>query len=94
MKLIQALKLLCLGTIITVIGICLRGHDLLTGVALWALALLVVLKIFFALRTRRGGGFPPGGGGGDLGGKPVPRPPGGRPPALAAEAEISTDRAA
>jgi hypothetical protein len=94
MKFIEALKLLCLGTVITVIGICLRGHDILTGVALYALALLVMLKILFALRARRGGGFGPGGGGGDLGGKPVPRPPGGRPPALAAEAEISTERAA
>ena len=83
MKLIQAFKLLCLGTLITVIFISLRGHDILTGLALWTLALLVILKIVFALRARRGGGFPPGGEGGDLGGKPIPRPPGGRPPAMA-----------
>jgi hypothetical protein len=94
MKILEALKLLCLGVVITVLGVCLRGHDILTGVALSVLALLVMLKILFALRARRGGGSWPGGGGGDLGGKPVPRPPGSRPPALAAEAEPSTERAA
>jgi hypothetical protein len=91
MKIREAFKLLCLGVVITSIGILLRGHDILTGLALGILALLVTLKLAFAFRARRGGGFASSGTGGDLGGCPVPRPPTGRPPSLAAEAELKAD---
>ena len=93
MKMIEAAKLFCLGVLITVVGICLRGHDLLTGISLSLLALLVTLKLVFAFRARGGGGSPPSDEG-DMGGRTAPRPPAGRPPALAAEAEIGTERAA
>jgi hypothetical protein len=90
MKILEAIKLLCLGMVITVIGICLRGHDILTGVSLSLLALLVTLKLLFAWRARRNGGSSSRGGGRDPGGRPVPRGPLGRPPVLAAEAEFKT----
>jgi hypothetical protein len=89
MKILQALKLLCLGAIITAVGICLRGHDILTGAALSLLALLVMLKLFFACRASRGGGGSSRPGG-DQGGKPILRPPGGRPPTLRAQAAIQS----
>ena len=82
----QLLKLIVSGASIVLIGYLLRGHDILTGIALVLLLLTVILKVVFALRSR-GGGPPPSGGGSDPSGRPVVRPFGGGPPELLAVAE-------
>ena len=87
MKARMAIKLIVVGGMIVAIGYFLRGHDLVTAVALSLLLVVVVAKVVAALVLRRRGGLPPmSGGGPDLGGRPVRRPPGGRPPELSAAA--------
>jgi hypothetical protein len=81
MNRLMILKLLLLGSLITIVGALLKGHDLLTGVALSLLLVLVALKITFAILARRRGSSPNDEDSG-MAGKPVPRPPGRRPPAL------------
>ncbi len=88
MKIKMALKLTVLGFLIVGLGLLLRGHDILTGLALSVLLLAVICKIAFALIMRRRGGSPPGRGGGDSARRPTPRPPGRRPPALSAAEEV------
>jgi len=88
MKIQVAAKLVLLGSFIVAVGCWLRGHDILTGVALLLLFVVVLAKVVFAIISRPGSDLPPSGGGGrrppDA---PVPRPPWGRPPALSAAAE-------
>jgi len=90
----MALKLTVLGVLIVVAGRCLRGHDILTGLALSLLVLLVVFKIAFAMIARRGGGWPPNGGGTDSADRTEPRSPRGRPPVLSAAEEVRHEPAA
>ena len=58
MNIRMAIKLTSMGALIVAIGYLLRGHDILTGVALILLALFVSAKIvaaiiaFYALRFR------------------------------------------
>ena len=88
MKTRMALKLIVLGGAIVAAAYCLRGHDILAGVALLFLFLLVVFKLAFALIARRRGGWPPSSGGADSADKPESRPPRGRPPVLSAAEEV------
>ena len=88
MKTKMAIKLTVFGGLIVTIGYWLRGHDILTGLALLLLFGIVVAKVVSALMVRRGGGPPPGGGGSESADRPVPRPAGDGPPRLAAAAEV------
>ena len=89
MKLQMIIKLVVLGGLIVAVGRLLHGHDILTGIALVLLFLWAVAKVIAAIVVRRKGEPPSGGGGGSWpSGAPVPRPPGGRPPALSAAAEV------
>ena len=88
MKLQMIIKLVVLGGLIVAVGRLLRGHDVLTGIALVLLFLVAVAKVIGAIVVRRRDEPPSGGGGGWPAGEPVPRPPGGRPPALSAAAEV------
>ena len=83
MKTLMALKLVAFGGLIVAAGYLLRGHDLLTGVALSLLLILVAAKIAFAIVARRRG-LPPSGDDHGSSDRPVSRPPGGRPPATSA----------
>jgi hypothetical protein len=94
MKTRMALKLIVVGDAIVAVACWLRGHDVLTGVALALLFLVVVFKMAFAVIARRGGGRPPGSGGADLADRPESRPPGGRPPVLSAAEEVRHESAA
>jgi hypothetical protein len=94
MKTKMAMKLIVLGVIIVAVSHWLRGHDILTGLALSLLFLAVVFKVAFALIIRRRSGLPPSTEGGDLADRREPRPPGGRPPALSAEEEVRHESAA
>lgn len=81
-----ALKLLLNGAVITIVFYCLRGHDVLTGIALSLLLLLTVAKLIFAvvLHSRGNsfgdGGIPPA----PMVPVPVPTPsrPPGAPPEI------------
>ena len=90
----MALKLIVLGGAIVAVARWLRGHDILTGLALSLLFLVVVFKIAFAVMARRRGGWNPGGGGADSADRPESRPPGGRPPVLSATEEVRHETAA
>jgi len=81
-------KLLLVGTFIVIAGYGLRGHELLIALVLSFLFLTVLAKVVFAMVARRRGGFPPRRGGSGPAGKPVPRPPTARPPALSASAQV------
>jgi hypothetical protein len=94
MKTKMAIKLTVLGVMIVAVGHWLRGHDILTAVALFLLVLMVVAKLAFALTAGRRGGSPPSGGGPDSADRPEPRPPIGRPPALSAAEEVRHEPAA
>jgi len=83
------IKLVVMGGLIVAVGRLLHGHDILTGIALVLLFLWAVAKVIAAIVVRRRGEPPSGGDGGSWpAGEPVPRPPGGRPPALSAAAEV------
>jgi hypothetical protein len=78
-----AVKLVLLGALI-VAGLCwLRGHDILTGVALVLPLLFVVANVVIAIISRRGGSSSQSGGSRPpISPSPVkrpPRPPGGPP---------------
>ena len=88
MKIKMAIKLTVFGGLIVAIGYWLRGHDILTGLALLLLFGIVVAKVVAALIVRRGGGPPPGDGGSESAGRPVPRPTGDGPAVLSAAAEV------
>ena len=88
MKLRAVIKFIVLGAVIVAIGGLLRGHDVLTGLALSLLFLVVAFKMGFALTARRRCGFPPTGGG-DSADRPESRPPGGRPPVLSAAERVA-----
>jgi hypothetical protein len=87
MKLQTFIKLVVLGALIVVIFQLLRGHDVLTGIALVLLFLVALTKLIFAVIHRRRRG-PSSGGGGWAAGTREPRPPGGRPPVLSAAAKM------
>ena len=94
MKARMVIKLTVLGILIVAVGHWLRGHDILTALALLLLLLAVLAKVVFAIISRRKSEPPPGGGGRRYPpDAPVPRPPGGRPPALSAAAEASHESA-
>src|SRR5205807_6623411 len=78
MKTKMAIKLVLLAVLIVAIAYWLRGHDILTGVALSLLLLVAVAKVVAAIIVHRRGGGPRSGGGAESSGRPVPRPPGGR----------------
>jgi hypothetical protein len=86
MKMRQLLKSILLGASIVGIGYLLRGHDILTGIALGLLALTVLSKLVFAFRFNRAG-LPPGGEDSAASGRLVPRPPGGGPRRISAAAD-------
>jgi len=104
MKTLQALKVTALSITALGAGYCLgylngMGSSQAAAMigrislAIFLLFLLAALgKIIVAVLIHRKGGPPSEGGGGGGGSKPprapVPRPPGGRPPALSAAAEI------
>ena len=91
MKSRMIIKLVVLGGLIVAVGRLLHGHDILTGIALVLLFLWEVAKVIAAIVVRRRGEPPSdGGGGGWPAGERVPRPPGGRPPALSAAAEMKS----
>ena len=91
MKTLMTIKLVFLGALIVAVFYLLRGHDALTGLALVLLFLFAVAKILFAIICRRRGSPPDGGGGGSLG-KPMKRPPTGRPPELTAAKAITDNQ--
>jgi hypothetical protein len=72
-----------------------RAHEIFIGLALLLPFLLVVVKAVCAI-VLRPGSLPPSSDGGRGGppDAPVPRPPGGRPPALSAAAKLSHEPAA
>jgi hypothetical protein len=84
MKTKMILKLTVVGAVIVAAGCLLRGHDILTGLALSLLFLVVAAKMAFSLVARHHGGWPPASGGADSAGRPELRPPGVRPPVLSA----------
>ena len=88
MKPQMIIKLVVMGGLIVGVGQLLRGHDVLTGIALVLLFLWAVAKVIAAIVRQKGGPPSDGGGGSWPAGSPVPRPPGGRPPALSAAAEV------
>ena len=93
MKLQMIIKLVVMGGLVVAVGRLLHGHDILTGIALVVLFLWAVAKVIAAMVVRRRGEPPSGGGGGGgswPAGEPVPRPPGGRPPALSAAAGMKS----
>jgi len=95
MKTKIAVKLVLLGSLIVAVAYWLRGHDILNGAALLFLFVAVLAKVVFAIISRPGSDLPPGGGGGPRPpNAPVPRPPGGRPPSLAAAADARHESAA
>jgi hypothetical protein len=91
MKTRMIIKLTAVGALIVAVAYGLRGHDVLTGIALVLLFLVVVAKVISAILFHRRSEPPPGDGGGrrppDA---PVPRLPGGRPPELSAVAEMKS----
>ena len=91
MNLRMYIKLVALGTLIVLVGNWLRRHDLLTAIALVLLFVVVAAKIVFALIVRRGNEPPSNGNGGGWQPEvPVPKGPGGRPPALSAAAKMES----
>lgn len=92
MTLRTGVKLFAFGALIVAIGNLLRGHDILTAVAMVLLFLFVVAKVVAALIFRPGSWSAPGDGG-EPRGRPMLRPPGGRPPALSAAAEVRHEAA-
>jgi hypothetical protein len=87
----MTIKLTAMGSLIVAVAYWLRGHDILTGIALALLFLVMLAKVIYAIRFGRRSGPPSDG---DDGGWPpealVPRPPGDRPPKLSAEAEMKS----
>lgn len=75
-----ALKLLLNGAVITIVFYCLRGHDVLTGIALSLLLLLAVAKVIFAFMLQRRGNSSGDGGIPPAPMVPVPVPTPSRPP--------------
>jgi len=84
----MVIKLTLLGALIVTVFSCLRGHDILTGLALLLLFLIAVATVVSAIISHRGGSSSCGGSSGSAG-RPVPRPPGGKPPALMEAKEVS-----
>jgi hypothetical protein len=78
-------KLVAFGGMITLAGALLRGHDVLTAIALTLLFLFVVAKVVFALIVSRTKPWRKGGGGSspplEPALVPIPRPP-RAPPAV------------
>ena len=81
-------KLTLLGVLIVAVAYCLRGHDILTGFGVLFLFLFAVVKVVCAIISHRGGSSACGGSSGSAG-RPVPRPTGGKPPALMEAKEVS-----
>ena len=94
MKTKMVLKQAVVGAMLVAAGCLLRGHEILTGLALSLLFLVVAAKMAFALVARHHGGWPPASGGADSAGRPEARPPGVRPPALSAAEEVRHEPAA
>ena len=88
----MAIKLTFLGVLIVAVGHWLRGHDILTAVAMLLPILLVLTKVVAAMISRRDRG-PAQGNGGEPPGARVPHPPGLRPPTLSAVAEVRQESA-
>ena len=86
----MAIKLTVLGVLIVAVGNWLRGHEILTAVAMLLLFLVVLAKVVAAFISRPESGPGPGNGG-EPPGTRMPRPPGGRPPALSAAAEATAE---
>jgi hypothetical protein len=63
MKTKQFIKAALAGIVIVAVGLLLRGHDVLTGIALVTLALLVAVKIVAAIIFHRRGSSGPYDGG-------------------------------
>ncbi|MDB6026533.1 MAG: hypothetical protein JWM68_2756 [Verrucomicrobiales bacterium] len=85
----MVVKLTLLGTLIVSVFSCLRGHDMLTGLALLLLFLFAVVAVLSTIISRRGGSSASGGGSGSSGlPMPMPKLPGGWPPTLAAAIEV------
>lgn len=63
MKTKAVIKVAIFGVLIIAVAMLLRGHDILTGAALVALALLVAAKIVAAIIAHRRGGAGPYEGG-------------------------------
>ena len=90
----MAIKLLAPGGLLLTVAHWLRGHDILTGIALSVLFIALLAKLLFALvLPRHGGGLPPSGDFPDTGNEPVMRPPGGAPPRLSAAKEVPQSQA-
>jgi len=83
-----ATKIILTGVLIVAVAYWLRGHDLLTGLAVLVLFLIVIAKVVCAIVSRRGGSSSGSGGPGSAG-RPVPRRPVGRPPALKEAHEVT-----
>jgi hypothetical protein len=84
----MAAKLVLMGSLIVAIGYWLRGHDILTAIALLGLFLITVVKVIFAIISRRGGPSHGGGGSPPPGPPPTfkpPLPPPGAPPVVYCE---------
>ena len=83
MKIRMAAKLVALGAMIVGVGHWLRGHDILTAVALLLPLLFVGGKVFFVLLSGRGGSPPSSGDSRPpippAPVKPAPRSPGAPP---------------
>jgi hypothetical protein len=84
----MAAKLILTGSFIVAVGYWLRGHDILTAIALLALFVIAVGKVLFAIISRRGGPSHCGGGSPPPGPPPTfkpPLPPPGAPPIVFCE---------
>lgn len=82
-----AIKIAVVGAFIVAAAYWLRGHDILTGLALLLLLLVAVAKMVGAIISRRGGSSPDGGDSGSAD-RPVPKLPGGHPPTLVEANEV------
>jgi len=82
----MVIKLTVLGVFFVAVFYWLRGHDILTGAAMLLLFLISLAKVLAAIISRHDGGRGPGNDGEPPGSR-MPRPPGGRPPALSSAAE-------
>ena len=81
------IKLALVGAFMVAVAYWLRGHDILTGLALLLLFLVVVAKVVGAIISRCGGSSPSGGRSGSAD-RPMPKPPGGHPPTLVEASEV------
>ncbi len=86
-----ALKLAVFGILLGAGGFWLRGHPTLLARAFTLFLLLVAAKGAALLAARRSGKLPPGSGGADSADRPDSRPPGGRPPVLAAAENVKPE---